>query len=115
MTGATPKGNQYRTNLRRHHAQLKQTGSYLYRGIRFPHLRDLRFVDSKRSELVQVADLVAYNVYRQFRDHGEAWEQVGLQTLPPAPAFGTWGEGLGVMRIGRAAWSMPAPAVNSMS
>jgi Protein of unknown function (DUF3800) len=82
MTGATPKGNQYRTNLRRHHAQLKQTGSYLYRGIRFPHLRDVRFVDSKRSELIQVADLVAYNVYRQFRDHGEAWEQVGLHTLP---------------------------------
>jgi hypothetical protein len=82
MTGATPKGNQYRDNLRRHHAQLKQTGSYLYRGIRFPRLRDLRFVDSKRSELIQVADLVAYNVYRQFRDHGEEWEQSGLRTLP---------------------------------
>jgi len=82
MSGATPRGNQYRDNLRRHHAQLKKTGSTLWKGLTFEHLRDLRFVDSKRSEMIQVADLVAYNVYRQFRDYGEEWETKGLGTLP---------------------------------
>ena len=82
MSGATPKGNQYRDNLRRQHMQLKKTGSTLCKGITFEHLQDLRFVDSKRSELIQVADLVAYNVYRQFRDYGEEWETRGLNTLP---------------------------------
>jgi hypothetical protein len=82
MSGATPQGNQYRDNIRRHHAQLKKTGSTLWKGLTFEHLRDLRFVDSKRSELIQVADVVAYNVYRQFRDYGEDWETRGLGTLP---------------------------------
>jgi len=82
MSGATPKGHQYRENLRRHHIQLKKTGSTLWKGITFEHLRDLRFVDSQRSELLQVADVVAYNVFRQFRQYGEEWETHGLSALP---------------------------------
>lgn len=82
MSGATPKGNQYRENLRRHHRQLKATGSTLWKGISFGRLRGIRFVDSKQSELLQVADVVAYNVYRQFRDYGEEWETRGLPILP---------------------------------
>lgn len=82
MSGATPKGHQYRENLRRHHVQLKKTGSTLFKGLTFEHLRDLRFVDSRQSELLQVADVVAYNVFRQFRQHGEEWETHGLSALP---------------------------------
>jgi len=82
MSGATPKGNQYRENLRRHHVQLKKTGSTLWRGFTFEYLRDLRFVDSTQSELLQVADIVAYNVFRQFRQYGEEWETRGLAVLP---------------------------------
>ncbi len=82
MSGATPKGNQYRENLRRHHGQLRKTGSTLWKGLTFEHLKDLRFVDSKQSELLQVADVVAYNVYRQFREYGEEWETRGLPSLP---------------------------------
>ena len=81
MTGATPKGNQYRLNLTNHHSQLKKSGSRLWPGMKFPGLRSLLFVDSRRSDLVQVADLVAYNVYRQFREYGEQWEQ-HLDSLP---------------------------------
>ena len=82
MSGATPKGNQYRDNLRNHHRQLKQTGSTLWKGFSFTQLRELVFVDSKRSHLIQAADVVAYNVFRQFRDHGEEWETAGLGQLP---------------------------------
>jgi Protein of unknown function (DUF3800) len=82
MSGATPKGRQYRDNLTRHHQQLKQTGSRLWPGLVFPGLGDLFFVDSRRSHLVQVADIAAYNVYRQFRDHGEDWESATLARLP---------------------------------
>jgi hypothetical protein len=82
MSGATPKGNQYRENLRRHHRQLKRSGSLLWPGLTFEHLRDLRFVNSRNSEMIQLVDLVAYNVYRQFREYGEEWETAGLGTLP---------------------------------
>ncbi|MFL6202391.1 MAG: DUF3800 domain-containing protein [Thermoanaerobaculia bacterium] len=87
MSGATPKGHQYRENLRRHHAQLKRSGSTLWKGLTFEHLRSLRFVDSRQSEMLQVADVIAYNVYRQFRQYGEEWETRGLETLPAYPWF----------------------------
>jgi len=67
MSGATPKGNQYKLNLRRHHASLRKNGSRLQKKVRFTSLNtDIKFVNSAHSHQVQVADLVAYNVYRQF-------------------------------------------------
>lgn len=82
MTGATPFGNQYRINLKRHHRQLKKTGSVLWPGYSFPNLQELVFVDSGNSHLTQAADIVAYNVFRQFREYGEEWEDEGLARLP---------------------------------
>jgi hypothetical protein len=82
-TGATPKGNQYKDNLKRQHEYLKKKGSRLWDGFTFPAIKGrLRFVDSASSELIQVADIAAYNVYRQFVDHGDAWEKKGLGSLP---------------------------------
>ena len=40
------------------------------------------FVSSARSHLVQVADVVAYNVFRQFLEHGDSWEDEKIQQLP---------------------------------
>jgi uncharacterized protein DUF3800 len=81
MTGATPKGRQYRLNLERQHRRLCQHGSSLLRGIDFASiLPGIRFVDSARSHLVQVSDIIAYNVYRQFVDHGPEWETGVLQS-----------------------------------
>ena len=58
---------------RSQHARLLQDGSELQRDMAFDRLvGNLRFVDSAQSELVQVADLAAYNVFRQFTEHGEA-------------------------------------------
>lgn len=83
MTGATPKHNQYKENLKRQHARLKSSGSSLRRGFTFPGLRgDIRFLNSAHSHLVQMADVVSYNVYRQFVEHGDKWEAEGLQNLP---------------------------------
>jgi hypothetical protein len=75
MTGATPSGNQYKENLKRHHESLVRNGSSLLRTLDFRSLRDLRFGNSAHSHLLQVADVAAYNVYRQFLDHGDAWEE----------------------------------------
>lgn len=45
-------------------------------------------MNSSHSDLVQVADLAAYNVHRQFRDFGEEWELGGdQQRLPTYPYF----------------------------
>lgn len=83
MSGKTPKGRQYKDNLSAQHRQLRQNGSRMIHGFRFTALLgDLRFANSAHSDLIQVADIAAYNVYRQFVDHGEEWESPGLGELP---------------------------------
>ena len=83
IPGATPKGNPYTDNLKAQHRHLRTRGSRLQRGLNFGCLEpDLRFVNSAFSHLVQVADVVVYNVYRQFYDHGDAWEDAAAKTLP---------------------------------
>jgi hypothetical protein len=86
MTGATPRGNQYKFNLTRQHQRMIQRGSALMSGFNFKLFnKALRFVNSAQSHLVQVADIAAYNVYRQFVDHGEEWETQGITELPTYP------------------------------
>lgn len=76
MTGKNPKGNEHKANLIRQHALLRKHGSRMLRPtLKIDVLEDLRFQSSARSELIQVADLVAYNVFRQFAVHGEDWER----------------------------------------
>ncbi len=81
MSGATPKGNQYKDNLKAQHLILKKYGSRLRKGFDFPCLSSQRFVNSASSQIIQVADVAAYNVHRQFLQYGEQWEQAGLGTL----------------------------------
>lgn len=89
MTGSTPKMTQYKENLKRQHRSLRQNGSRLLSGFRFNCLLpEVRFTDSAKHHLVQVADIAAYNVYRQFRDYGEEWETKGLKKLPVYEHFG---------------------------
>jgi hypothetical protein len=87
MSGATPKKNQYKDNLRRQHERLREHGSILLKNFKFTTLEGrARFVNSSQSEILQVADSAAYNVYRQFVDHGDAWE-VEQGPLPTYPYF----------------------------
>lgn len=82
MTGATPAGNPHLTLLNNQHKLLKKQGSNLQRGMAFDRIGGVKFGDSKLDERLQLADLVAYAVYRQFVDHGTDWENPGKQTLP---------------------------------
>lgn len=86
MTGATPKGNQYKTNLSRHHRILKTAGSQLVKSAPLDRLADLGFSDSKADERLQLADLVAYAAYRQFVDFGADWD-AQKDRLPLYPYF----------------------------
>jgi hypothetical protein len=74
MSGATPAGNQHLDNLRKQHESLKRRGSALQKGMTFDRIGGIAFRDSKHDERLQLADLVAYAVYRQFVDHGPDWE-----------------------------------------
>jgi hypothetical protein len=90
ISGKTPRANEYGTLLAVHHDQLRRSGSKLQPRISFaPLAGPIRFTNSERSDLVQVADVIAYNLHRQFRDHGEAWERPpsGAGTLPLYPHF----------------------------
>jgi len=88
MSGATPKGNQYKRNLRLHHASLRKNGSKLQKKVKFTSLNtDIKFVDSAHSHQVQVADLVAYNVYRQFSPYSLGTCLGESANIVDAPAY----------------------------
>lgn len=88
MTGATPRGNQYKSNLSRQHQRLLQRGSALMKGMSFSCLHgSLKFVNSAHSQILQVADLISYNINRQFMDYGDEWETAGIGKLPTYPYF----------------------------
>ena len=77
ITGKTPKAHDYKRLVGAHHDRLRKHGSVLQPEISFKALVDpIRFMNSAHSDLLQVADIVAYNLHRQFRDHGPAWEEV---------------------------------------
>jgi hypothetical protein len=82
MTGSTPKKNQWRDLLRVRHRELKRSGCD-FTDMKFDNLVDQpRFAASSGFNLLQVADLVAYNVFRQFRNHGDEWDNPGAQKVP---------------------------------
>ena len=94
ISGKTPQRNEYKRLMAAHHARAETDGSRLLRKVEsvriaFGSLEDpLRFVNSAYSEMVQIADLVSYNVYRQFREHGDEWEDgSSARTLPTYPYF----------------------------
>lgn len=83
MTGATPKGNQYKANLQKQHQRFIQRGSALRKGMDFRCLHgSLKFVNSAHSQVLQISDLVSYNIHRQFMDYGDDWETAGIGKLP---------------------------------
>jgi hypothetical protein len=83
MSGATPKHNQFKDNLKQQHDGMRKAGSKILRGFKYSTLEGrLRFMNSAHSGLIQIADLTAYNVFRQFTDYGGQWEQEGLNQLP---------------------------------
>jgi len=85
MEGASPAQNQWRDLLRGQHQRLKRDGCSLTK-LRFDNVAaEFRFGDSKRFNLLQLADIVAYSVLRQFRDYGENWDDPLKGDLPMYP------------------------------
>lgn len=88
MSGSTPKHNEWRELLRSQHKRLKRDGCNITR-LTFDHVAgDLAFGNSAQFHLLQVADVVAYNVYRQFREHGDEWDKQGNEQVPIYPWLG---------------------------
>jgi len=79
--GKSPGGFEWRELLMRQHSMLLKNGCP-YTKKAFDDIGTLTFTDSAASPFVQVADQVAYNVFRQFRDHGDAWEDAPHDSLP---------------------------------
>lgn len=76
ISGKTPRRNLYKKLVAEHHAKLRANGSRFVPKVSFKCLDSpIRFVASQHFELIQAADLVSYCIQRQFRDHGEEWEQ----------------------------------------
>lgn len=63
----------------------KQHKRYLLKGTDFVQIdriiEGLFFIPSSENNLIQLSDLVAYDIYRQFHDHGGEWDdgEVGLK------------------------------------
>lgn len=81
VSGASLAGNQWQKLLHAQHLHLKKHGCP-YTGSAFPNLADsLFFDDSSHSSLIQLADLIAYNTFRQFKDHGVEWDDPASESL----------------------------------
>jgi len=125
ISGKTPKSRAYGPLMLAHHAKLAKAGSSLQVDVRMSQLTaaGFRFVNSAHSHLLQMADLVTYNVHRQFRDHGDAWEIKPAESkgnLPVYPYFekmerkfrlGPGGrvQGFGIVKlpiVNRVAWAV---------
>jgi hypothetical protein len=88
VEGGTKAGNKWKDLLSRQHRLLLKNGCN-YTSTKFLNISDtLSFCDSSHSEGIQLADLVAYNVFRQFKDHGHCWENPTLESLPVYQYFG---------------------------
>lgn len=55
----------------------------------YRHINSIHFRKSKDDHFLQLADIAAYNVFRQFVDHGVLWEREGLEVLPLYEGFRT--------------------------
>jgi hypothetical protein len=119
MDGATPKGTPHKINLERHHNSLRKNGSCLKEGLDWKPFKGMKFINSANSHLIQIADIVAYNVYRQFVEYGEDWESKLNTELPVYKWFDKLAnkfrndngriQGYGVIKIprrGRKMWSI---------
>lgn len=53
----------------------------------YAHIDDIEFRKSKDDHLLQLADLAAYNVFRQFVDFGLQWEKGNDEPLPLYKGF----------------------------
>jgi hypothetical protein len=85
-SGKSPGGFEWRKLLNRQHNLLKKNGCP-YTETTFPDVGPVTFADSKVTVFVQLADLVAYNTFRQFRTYGKEWEDPKVIQMPTYEHF----------------------------
>jgi hypothetical protein len=85
MTGSSPAHNQWRDLLRDQHRRLKRDGCSITNLTFDAVANHVWFGKSHDFHLLQIADLVAYNVFRQFRDHGDTWDDESARSVPIYP------------------------------
>jgi len=87
VSGASPAGRAWQELLTKHHRKLKKWGCN-YTRLRFTNVeRELAFANSATVDLIQVADICAYNTFRQFKDHGNIWDDPSSRELPTYEYF----------------------------
>lgn len=79
-SGKSPGGFEWRILLQRQHAKLRRYGCP-YTGMEFEDVGAMSFADSAASAFIQIADLVSYNTFRQFRDHGDEYDDPDARRL----------------------------------
>lgn len=80
-SGKSPGGFEWRQLLQRQHAKLLRDGCP-YTRTQFGRIGPVTFADSQATVFIQLADLVAYNTFRQFRMHGSVWDDPSAKRLP---------------------------------
>jgi len=81
ISGSTKAKNAWKDLLLRQHRTLKTRGCR-YTRTQFTNVEeDLCFADSSESSMLQLADLAAYNTFRQFRSYGSQWDNPNAQHL----------------------------------
>lgn len=81
FTGTTKAKNEWRELLIKQHSSLKTNGCR-YTRTTFDNVGDtITFTNSADNSLLQLADLAAYNTFRQFRTYGRQWDKPNAETL----------------------------------
>jgi Protein of unknown function (DUF3800) len=84
--GKSPGGFEWRDLLKKQHAKLKKFGCP-YTKTKFDRVGAMTFADSASSVFIQIADLISYNTFRQFRSYGKEWEHPTETKWPLYPYF----------------------------
>lgn len=82
ISGKTPKGSHYKHLIKNLHPKLYSYGTTIQK-IKIDRVpRAPSFWPSTKSSLLQLTDICAYNVLRQFRDYGDEWDDPKTKRLP---------------------------------
>jgi hypothetical protein len=101
ISGCNPKGHKYKILLKQLHKRLQQHGTSVQK-IKIDRVKGvLGFLFSQTSNFIQLADLAAYNVLRQYREHGECWEPSNAQSSKIYAPFANIAEKFRASRDGK--------------
>lgn len=82
ISGKTPKGHHYKQLINKLHSQIYSFGTTIQK-LKIDRVpKPPSFWPSTKSNLLQLTDFCAYNVFRQFRNYGKEWNDPRTKVLP---------------------------------